>query len=120
DWVERPVGVVAMPSRRRPAVVGSLAEQISSIGRLPLLGSLDLVHGGPVGEPGGNSAFRLANVWGRLGVGPQLQEALASTRGPVLLVDDVVDSRWTLTVAARELRLAGAEAVLPLVLAVEG
>ena len=120
DWVERPVGVVAMPSRRRPAVVGSLAEQISSIGRLPLLGSLDLVHGGPVGEPGGNSAFRLANVWGRLGVGPQLQEALASTRGPVLLVDDVVDSRWTLTVAARELRLAGADAVLPLVLAVEG
>ncbi|WP_134772737.1 RecQ family ATP-dependent DNA helicase [Ornithinimicrobium flavum] len=119
-WDQRPVGLVAMPSRRRPAVVGSLAEQISQIGRLPLLGTLDLVHGGPVGEPGGNSAFRLANVWERIGVGPQLREALASTRGPVLLVDDVVDSRWTITVAARELRLAGAEAVLPLVLAVEG
>ena len=119
-WDQRPVGLVAMPSRRRPAVVGSLAEQISQIGRLPLLGTLDLVHGGPVGEPGGNSAFRLANVWERIGVGPQLREALASARGPVLLVDDVVDSRWTITVAARELRLAGAEAVLPLVLAVEG
>ncbi|MGD8202224.1 RecQ family ATP-dependent DNA helicase [Ornithinimicrobium sp. W1679] len=119
DWGQRPVGIVAMPSRRRPAVVGSLAEQISQIGRLPLLGSLDLVHGGPVGEPGGNSAFRLANVWGRIGVGPQLQAALAEARGPVLLVDDVVDSRWTLTVAARELRLAGADAVLPLVLALE-
>ncbi|WP_130012182.1 RecQ family ATP-dependent DNA helicase [Serinicoccus sediminis] len=119
-WTSRPVGVVAMPSRRRPAVVGSLAEQISQIGRLPLLGSLDLAHGGPVGEPGGNSAFRLANVWDRIVVGPELAGALRDARGPVLLVDDVVDSRWTVTVAARALRRAGAEAVLPLALAVDG
>ncbi|GAA5161260.1 RecQ family ATP-dependent DNA helicase [Ornithinimicrobium tianjinense] len=118
-WAQRPVGVVAMPSRHRPAVTGSLAEQISTIGRLPLLGRLDYLHGGPVGDSGGNSAFRLANVWGRIGVGPGLAEALRQTRGPVLLVDDTADSRWTLTVAARELRRAGAEAVLPLVLAVE-
>ncbi|WP_151524232.1 RecQ family ATP-dependent DNA helicase [Serinicoccus kebangsaanensis] len=120
DWAQRPVGVVAMPSRRRPAVVGSLAEQISQIGRLPLLGTLDLAHGGPVGEPGGNSAFRLANVWDRVVVGDQLGEAVRGAGGPVLLVDDVVDSRWTMTVAARALRLAGAEAVLPLALAIEG
>ena len=119
DWAQRPVGVVAMPSRRRPAVTGSLAHQISTIGRLPLLGTLDLAHGGPVGEPGGNSAFRLANVWDRIVVGPELAQILATTDGPVLLVDDVVDSRWTLTVAARALRRAGADAVLPLVLAVE-
>jgi len=119
-WVTRPVGVVAMPSRRRPAVVGSLAQQISQIGRLPLLGSLDLAHGGPVGEAGGNSAFRLANVWDRIVVGPELAEALEQARGPVLLVDDVVDSRWTMTVAARALRRAGAEAVLPLALAIDG
>ena len=97
--------MVAVPSRRRPALVASLAEQISQIGRLPLLGTMDLVHGGPVGEPGGNSAFRLANVWGRLGVGPELRTALdqvqSQTPGPVLLVDDLADSRWTLTVAAR-------------------
>ncbi|GAA4871852.1 RecQ family ATP-dependent DNA helicase [Serinicoccus chungangensis] len=119
-WTTRPVGVVAMPSRRRPAVVGSLAEQISQIGRLPLLGTLDLAHGGPVGEPGGNSAFRLANVWDRLAVGSELAGALQDARGPVLLVDDVVDSRWTMTVAARALRRAGAEAVLPLALAIDG
>ncbi len=40
--------------------------------------------------------------------------------GPVLLVDDVVSSRWSLTVAGRALRQAGAPAVLPLVLAVDG
>ena len=33
--------------------------------------------------------------------------------GPVLLVDDLVDSRWTITVAGRALRLAGASTVLP-------
>jgi ATP-dependent DNA helicase RecQ len=36
----------------------------------------------------------------------------------VLLVDDFTDSGWTLTVAARALRRAGAAAVYPLVLAV--
>jgi ATP-dependent DNA helicase RecQ len=36
----------------------------------------------------------------------------------VLLVDDRTDSGWTLTVGARLLRLAGAEAVLPFVLGV--
>ena len=120
DWAERPVGVVAMPSRRRPQLVGSLAEQLSAIGRLPLLGTLDLVDGGPVGEPGGNSAFRLAGVWDRLAVGPELGGRLEGLSGPVLLVDDLVDSRWSLTVAGRALRRAGALGVLPLALAVEG
>ena len=118
-WVNRPVGVVAMPSRRRPILVNSLAEQISQIGRLPFLGTLDYLHGGPVGESGGNSAFRLSNVWGRIGVGEELAAALQQARGPVLLVDDVVDSRWTLTIASRELRRAGADEVLPLALAIE-
>lgn len=120
DWAERPCAVVAMPSRRRPHLVGSLARRIADIGRLPFLGALDLVDGGPVGEPGGNSAFRLAGVLGRLTVGSELAEHLAATSGPVLLVDDIVSSRWTVTVAGRELRRAGADAVLPFVLAVEG
>ena len=38
----------------------------------------------------------------------------------MLLVDDLVDSRWTMTVAGRELRLAGASAVLPFALALRG
>jgi ATP-dependent DNA helicase RecQ len=37
----------------------------------------------------------------------------------VLLVDDLVDSRWTVTVAARALRFAGADAVLPFALAAQ-
>ena len=117
-WARRPTAVVTMPSRRHGELVGSLARALCAAGRLPLLGSLDLVDGGPTGEPGGNSAFRLAGVWERLRVGPDLAAAVAATDGPLLLVDDLVDSRWTLTVAVRELRLAGADAVLPLALAV--
>jgi ATP-dependent DNA helicase RecQ len=119
-WSERPVAVVAVPSRTRPALVHSLAAGLAEIGRLPLLGSLDLAHGGPTGEAGGNSAFRLAGVWERLVVGADLAAALPDTDGPVLLVDDLVSSRWTLTVAGRALRRAGARGVLPFALAVDG
>ncbi len=118
-WDERPVAIVSMPSRRHPQLVDSLAGRLGEAGRLPYLGRLDLVEGGPTGDPGGNSAFRLAGVWGRLAVGPELRERLRGIPGPVLLVDDLADSRWTLTCAAALLREAGAPAVLPLVLALE-
>jgi ATP-dependent DNA helicase RecQ len=119
-WAERPVGVVAMPSRSHPQLVGSLATGLAEIGRLRFLGTLDLAHDGPTGEMGGNSAYRLAGVWERLVVGPGLAAALDGCPGPVLLVDDVVSSRWSLTVAGRALRMAGAPGVLPFALAVDG
>ncbi len=116
DWSERPVGVVAVPSVRRPELVRSVAEGIARIGQLPMLGRLDLVDGAPASTAGGNSAYRLAGVWGRFRVGPDLAEALGTVGGPVLLVDDLVDSRWTITVATRELRRHGAPSVLPFAL----
>jgi ATP-dependent DNA helicase RecQ len=61
----------------------------------------------------------LAGVFGRFGVGTDLGERLRTHQGPVLLVDDLVDSRWTFTEAARVVRAAGAESVLPFALAVE-
>ena len=118
-WLDRPVAVVAMPSRTRPQLIASLAERIAALGKLELLGSLAYAHGGPTGGHGGNSAHRLAAVWERVVVPPDVASALAPLLGPVLLVDDVADSRWTLTVAARELRQAGATAVLPLALAID-
>lgn len=114
-WAERPVAVIAMPSRRHPLLVDSVARGLADVGRLPYLGALEPVGGGPTGEPGGNSAFRVAGVWDRFGAA-----GLDVPDGPVLLVDDLADSRWTLTVAARTLRLAGASAVLPFALALRG
>jgi ATP-dependent DNA helicase RecQ len=105
-WAERPVGVVAMPSRSRPLLVASIAEGLAGAGRLPFLGTMSFANGGPTGEPGGNSAYRLAGVWDKF-------EWSTLLEGPVLLVDDLIDSRWTLTVASRVLRKSGASAVLP-------
>lgn len=117
DWEERPVAVVAMPSRKRPVLIESFARQIAELGRLQFLGVLDMPHGGGRGEPGGNSAYRLADVWDQFAVSAEMQAACAALSGPVLLIDDLVDSRWSMTVAARALRQAGATAVLPLAMA---
>jgi ATP-dependent DNA helicase RecQ len=118
-WAQRPAGVVALPSASRPRLVASLAEGIARIGRLPLLGTLHRTH--PAPGPASNSARRLAALHGAFTVPPSLTESLTQLGGtPILLVDDRVDSRWTVTVAARALRRAGAGPVLPLTLAIDG
>ncbi|MBI4941700.1 MAG: ATP-dependent DNA helicase RecQ [Actinobacteria bacterium] len=119
-WSRRPVAVAAVPSRRRPQLVASVARHLAERGRLEWLGPLAFAFDGPTGEPGGNSAFRLAGVWDQFVAPAAMQEALARLDGPVLLVDDLVDSRWTLTVAGRALRVAGAGEVLPFALASVG
>jgi ATP-dependent DNA helicase RecQ len=118
-WEHRPVAVVAMPARSRPRLVGSVAARIAEIGRLPMLGPLAHVDGGPTGARGGNSAHRLAAVWDRFAVPADVADRLRSLHGPVLLVDYVADTRWSLTVAARALRHVGASSVLPFVLALD-
>ena len=114
DWEERPTSVVALPSRSRPQLVGSLAARLAELGRLAPLGSLELV--GSPAQAGSNSAQRARSVHGAFCV-PSSWD-LAGQR--VLLVDDRTDSGWTLTEAARLLRRAGADTVLPLVLGVDG
>ena len=117
-WDERPAAIVHVPSRSHPLLIDSVAGWLSERGRLPLLGSLSPIGDGPGGAPGGNSAFRLANVWDQFEIGPELADGLAAHAGqPILLVDDRTDSRWTITIAGRLLRQNGAAAVLPFVLA---
>ncbi|QTZ94500.1 RecQ family ATP-dependent DNA helicase [Streptomyces auratus] len=117
----RPVGVVALSSRSRPQLIRSLAERIAAVGRMPFLGTVASADDGVEGRiPRSNSAQRLRALHGSLSVPPELAQALASAGGPVLLVDDYADTGWTMAVAARLLRRAGAEGVFPLVLAVQG
>ncbi len=59
-WAVRPTGVVAMSSRSRPELVASLAQALSSIGRLQFLGTLERSGGTPRGDGATNSAYRLS------------------------------------------------------------
>jgi ATP-dependent DNA helicase RecQ len=72
------------------------------------------VDSGPLVGPvtAANSAYRVAalsEAW--------MQPELPELSGPILLVDDITDSGWTMTMAARVLRQAGADEVLPFALA---
>jgi ATP-dependent DNA helicase RecQ len=117
DWAQRPAGVVTLPSRTRPQLVASLGARIAGIGRLPLLGSLSYAAAGP-GPRQFNSPQRLQAIWRELRVPDPVRRAVAGLDGPVLAIDDRIETGWTMTVAAKLLREAGAPAVLPLVLAV--
>ena len=145
-WPARPVAVIAMGSRSRPQLVASVAEHVAAVGRLPLLGTIESTRRGAAGGTGvgedrggtggtgdgagsggtgdgagrANSAQRVRALYGKFSLAAELAAALAGVDGPVLLVDDYVDSGWTMALAARELRLAGVPAVLPLALAVSG
>jgi ATP-dependent DNA helicase RecQ len=113
NWAERPVGVVAMASLSRPKMIFDLARRVAEIGRLPYLGEIAYANGGP-GPRRHNSAQRVRTLWHALTV----PDAVRSAPGPLLLVDDRVDTGWTITVATKLLREAGVPAVLPLTLAV--
>ena len=115
DWPARPTGVAVIGSRSRPRLVGSFGHRIAEIGRLSYLGELV-----PLGDPAPhrhNSAQRLRSVWHALTVPDDLAAALSENPGPVLLVDDRVETGWTMTVATRLLKQSGAGKVLPLTLA---
>jgi ATP-dependent DNA helicase RecQ len=114
DWAQRPAAVVTMPSLSKPALIGSLGERLAAVGRLPYLGSLRYRGDGP-GPRRHNSAQRLSSLWDAFEVPDGM---IGQVAGPVLLVDDRIETGWTMTVAAKLLREAGAPAVLPLALAV--
>jgi len=125
SWDQRPACVVSLPSRTRPRLIASLASQLAQIGQLPYLGPLAYpATEGPVPTSTApatgsqhNSAQRLRAVWRAFEVPASIQAEITRLAGPVLLVDDLLDTGWTMTVAAMALREAGALAVLPLTLA---
>jgi ATP-dependent DNA helicase RecQ len=106
SW-QRPVAVVAMPSRRFPLLVGSLAEQVARVGRLPLVDALGVSGPPPTAEAA--SAVRARDLLARTSVRDGV-----SFDGPVLLLDDTVRTRWTVTVASALLAEVGASQVMPL------
>ncbi len=110
NWKERPVAVMGLDSERHPLLIGSLVTRLSELGRLQNLGTL---YYRPQRRPvtAANSAYRVAALvdsW---------EAPTLDVSGPVLLVDDLVDTGWTMTMATQILRTAGAPAVLPFAMA---
>jgi ATP-dependent DNA helicase RecQ len=113
-----PAGVVVVESASRPELVRQLAQGVAHHLGLPVVGAVRPAPGVTAGRHDVNSAQRLATVAGRLELDLSERAAAGLPGRAVVLVDDRTDSGWTLTVASRLLRLAGASAVHPFVLGV--
>jgi len=113
-WAPQVDVVVAVASASRGALVEHLAAGTARLLGVPLLGAFV-----PTDAPARhdvNSAQRLSDVLRHLDLPADVADGVAGRR--VLLVDDRSDTGWTLTVAGRLLRRAGASDVLPFVLGV--
>ena len=109
-----PAWVTCVPSLRHPTLVPGFAARLATALGLPFRIVLAKTDERPEQKTMANSTYQARNLDGSLAVVTPPQA------GPVLLVDDMVDSRWTLTVSAWLLRSNGSGAVWPLVLALAG
>jgi ATP-dependent DNA helicase RecQ len=122
EWVRSeslaPSAIVYVESSRRPMLLADLAQGLSRHLRIPVLGRFTIANPDILPDQGAtNSAHRVAAVCGRY----SLVSVDATLEGhDVLLVDDLVGTGWTVTVAARSIFSAGARSVRPLTLGVQG
>lgn len=107
-----PAWVTAIPSLRHPTLVSDFARRLAAALGLPFRPALVKVHETLEQKTMANSAQQAANIATAFRA---VQEEVLP--GPVLLVDDLVDSRWTFTLCGALLREAGSGAVHPFALA---
>jgi ATP-dependent DNA helicase RecQ len=109
-----PTWVTCIPSLRNPVLVQDVAERLAKRLGLPFRPMICRSIDRPPQATMQNSMQQAHNLDGSF----ELTGALPV--GPVLLVDDTVDSRWTITVAAWLLRSHGSGQVYPVALASMG
>lgn len=109
----RPAWVAWVPSLRRPQLVGSFARRLAEALGIDAVGAVRKVVDNPEQKAMQNSTRQFLNIQRAFEVDDPLIRA-----GTCLLVDDVVDSGWTLTAIGIRLREAGCNAVVPFTLAV--
>lgn len=110
-----PEWVTCIPSRRHPDLVPDFARRLAESLGLPFRQALIKTEGRPEQKTMENSTQQARNIDGSLAL---TNEVLPDS--PVLLVDDMVDSRWTFTIAAWLLRSNHSGEVWPLALAQVG
>lgn len=110
-WDVKPTWVTAVPSRRHPLLVADFARRLADVLSLPYHPTLVKTEDSPQQKLMENSGYQLRNLVSSVAVdGDVLPQ-------PVLLVDDITDSHWTLTYCAALLESEGCSAVLPFALA---
>lgn len=110
-WRPEPEWVAFVPSRRRPELVRDFAHRLAEALGLDCMGAVAKVRDTKPQKTMQNSQQQYRNVVDAFEIAGEVRS------GPVLLVDDIVDSRWTLTVVGSLLRAAGTGPVYPFALA---
>ncbi|MDP9331968.1 MAG: hypothetical protein M3Q30_01465, partial [Actinomycetota bacterium] len=103
--------VTCVPSLRRPALVPNLAAQVAARLGLPFVPAVRKARETRPQKEMNNSAQQYANVQDAFTIAGPVRP------GPVLLIDDIVDSSWTVTAIAARLRQTGSGPVHPMLLA---
>ena len=111
-----PTWVTCVPSMTHPDLVPDFATRLAEALGLPFHEVVRKVAENQPQTAMQNSAQQVRNVWDAFEVRAG-GTAAAVPDGPVVLVDDLAGSKWTLTVVARALRQAGSGPVHPFVLA---
>jgi ATP-dependent DNA helicase RecQ len=107
----RPAWVCAIPSNRRPNLVPDFASSIAERLNIPFIPALQRKGNAPEQKFMQNSRMQSGNVLTSLSVVRILPNE------PVLLIDDIIDSGWTLAIAGYLLRQSGSGMVYPFTLA---
>jgi ATP-dependent DNA helicase RecQ len=108
-----PTWVTCVPSLNHAELVADLARRLAARLSLPFVAAVRKVRANRPQKDMENSWQQAHNLDAAFQI--DLWQGMA---GPLLLVDDLVNSRWTLTVVAALLRQEGSGPVFPLALAV--
>ena len=105
-----PAWLTWVPSDRRPELVPDAARRLATALDIPAVDLVALTRPTEPQTTMHNSVFQVDNVHGAYRL------TAAPPTGPGLLFDDLVDSRWTMTVVTDLLRHGGAETITPVAL----
>ncbi len=103
--------ITCVPSLRCPTLVPDFAKRVADKLKLPFYDVIQKVRDHPPQKKQENTFHQCRNLDGAFKVVGRIPTS------PVLLIDDVVDSRWTMTILAALLRRAGSGLVYPVGLA---
>ena len=108
----QPSWLTCVPSLSHPELVPHFAQRLAERLGIPFVPAVQKVKDNRQQKYMNNSFQQASNLDGAFSV-----DRGTVPEGPVFLIDDMVDSRWTFSVIAALLRQAGCPAVFPLALA---